>query len=435
MVPTGRPPSKPILHREFSHRAQPAWKAFFFSQQKGLGRGGGAGEAEPVPQPVIVDAVRTPIGRAFKGSLTAVRPDDLAAFATSSLLERVEGLEPTEIEDLICGAAIQGGAQSMNLGRIVGALAGLPDSVAGSTVNRFCASSLQAVRIAAHAIAAGEGDAYLTVGVESVSQVNGRAFEPETDANPRFTDRGRADYVNDIYIPMGMTAENVAERWDVSRAAMDAYAALSQQRALAARETGFFKREIVPVTLPDGTAVEHDDGIRPGTTAETLAGLKPAFRPDGRVTAGNSCPLNDGAAAALVMSAQRAAELGLPVRARFVASALSGVAPELMGVGPIEAIRLALKRAGMSVADLDIVELNEAFAAQVLPVCDEVGIDVEGQLNPHGGAIALGHPFGMTGVRMLGTLLNGLEAADATVGMVTMCVAGGQGMAAIFERT
>jgi acetyl-CoA C-acetyltransferase len=237
-----------------------------------------------------------------------------------------------------------------------------------------------------------------------------------------------------MYISMGLTAENVADRWGVTREAMDEFAALSQTRALAAREDGFFAREIVPVELADGTVVDSDDGIRPGTTTEVLAGLKPVFRPDGRVTAGNSCPLNDGAAAALIMSEQRARELELPIRARVLATGLSGVAPEIMGVGPIEAVRQALKRAGMTVADLDIVELNEAFAAQVLPICDELGIDVATQLNPHGGAIALGHPFGMTGVRMLGTLLNGLETADAEVGMVTMCVAGGQGMATIFER-
>jgi len=268
-----------------------------------------------------------------------------------------------------------------------------------------------------------------------VSQVNGRAFDPEIDVNPRFADPDRADYVNDMYIPMGMTAENVADRWDVSREAMDSYAALSQARALESREDGFFAREILPVRNAAGAVVEADDGIRPGTTTEVLAGLKPVFKEDGRVTAGNSCPLNDGAAAALIMSEERAGELELPIRARILATGLSGVAPEIMGVGPIEAIRIALRRAGMTVADLDIVELNEAFAAQVLPICDEVGIDIERQLNPHGGAIALGHPFGMTGVRMLGTLLNGLETADAQVGMVTMCVAGGQGMATIFERT
>jgi acetyl-CoA C-acetyltransferase len=237
-----------------------------------------------------------------------------------------------------------------------------------------------------------------------------------------------------MYISMGLTAENVADRWGVTREAMDEFAALSQTRALAAREAGFFAREIVPVELADGTVFDSDDGIRPGTTTEVLAGLKPVFRPDGRVTAGNACPLNDGAAAALIMSEERAGELELPIRARVLATGLSGVAPEIMGVGPIEAVRQALKRAGMTVADLDIVELNEAFAAQVLPICDELGIDVATQLNPHGGAIALGHPFGMTGVRMLGTLLNGLETADAEVGMVTMCVAGGQGMATIFER-
>jgi len=388
-----------------------------------------------VPTPVVIATRRTAIGRAFKGSLAGQRPDDLAAFVARTVVDEVEGFDPAELEDVIVGSAIQAGPQSMNLGRIVSALAGFPETVPGSTVNRFCASSLQAVRVAANAIAAGEGDAYLAVGVESVSQVNGRAFDPETDANPRFVDRGRADYVNDMYIPMGMTAENVAERWNVSREAMDEFAALSQGRALAAREGGFFAREIVPVETAEGTVADTDDGIRPGTTPAVLAALKPVFKPDGRVTAGNSCPLNDGAAAALLMSEDRARELGLPIRARVLATGLGGVAPEIMGVGPIEAIRTALRRAGMTVADLDIVELNEAFAAQVLPICNEVGIDVEAQLNPHGGAIALGHPFGMTGVRMLGTLLNGLEAADAEIGMVTMCVAGGQGMATIFERT
>jgi len=387
-----------------------------------------------MPTPVVVATRRTAIGRAFKGSLATARPDDLAAFVAATLVDELDGFDPAEIGDVIVGAAIQAGAQSMNLGRIVSALAGFPDSVPGSTVNRFCASSLQAVRVASNAIAAGDGNAYLAVGVECVSQVNGRAFDPEIDANPRFVDRDREDFVNDMYISMGLTAENVADRWGVTREAMDEFAALSQTRALAAREDGFFAREIVPVELADGTAVDSDDGIRPGTTTEVLAGLKPVFRPDGRVTAGNSCPLNDGAAAALIMSEERARELELPIRARILATGLSGVAPEIMGVGPIEAVQQALKRAGMTVADLDIVELNEAFAAQVLPICDELGIDVATQLNPHGGAIALGHPFGMTGVRMLGTLLNGLETADAEVGMVTMCVAGGQGMATIFER-
>jgi acetyl-CoA C-acetyltransferase len=387
-----------------------------------------------MPTPVVVATRRTAIGRAFKGSLATARPDDLAAFVAATLVDGLDGFDPAEIEDVIVGAAIQAGTQSMNLGRIVSALAGFPDSVPGSSVNRFCASSLQAVRVASNAIAAGEGDAYLAAGVECVSQVNGRAFDPEIDANPRFVDRDREDFVNDMYISMGLTAENVADRWGVTREAMDEFAALSQTRALAAREDGFFAREIVPVELADGTVVDSDDGIRPGTTTEVLAGLKPVFRPDGRVTAGNSCPLNDGAAAALIMSEERARELELPIRARVLATGLSGVAPEIMGVGPIEAVRRALKRAGMTVADLDIVELNEAFAAQVLPICDELGIDVATQLNPHGGAIALGHPFGMTGVRMLGTLLNGLETADAEVGMVTMCVAGGQGMATIFER-
>ncbi|MBN8866486.1 MAG: acetyl-CoA C-acyltransferase [Solirubrobacterales bacterium] len=387
-----------------------------------------------MPEAVIVSTRRTPIGRAFKGSLKDMRPDDLGGFIVRSLLDDLEGFDPLEIEDVICGSAIQAGEQSMNLGKVVAALAGLPDEVGGSTVNRFCASSLQSIRIASHAIQAGEGDAYLAVGVESVSRVGGRAFDPEQDANPRFTDPSRPDYVNDHYISMGLTAENVADRWGVSREQMDAFAALSQNRAVAAQESGFFADEITPVLLSDGTLVERDDGPRPGTTPETLAQLKPAFREDGRVTAGNSCPLNDGAAAALIMSDTRAAELGLTPMARIVSSAVTGCPPELMGIGPIEAVKVALKRAGMSIGDVDVVELNEAFAAQVIPICDEVGIDIESQLNPHGGAIALGHPFGMTGVRIMTTLLHDLRVLDGSVGLETMCVGGGQGMAMVVER-
>ena len=387
-----------------------------------------------MPEAVIVSTRRTPIGRAYKGSLKDVRPDDLAGFIAGKLVEDLDGFDPIELEDVICGSAIQAGEQSMNIGKVVAALAGFPDEVGGSSVNRFCASSLQSIRIASHAIQAGEGDAYLAVGVESVSRIGGRAFDPEKDSNPRFTDPGRDDYVNDHYISMGLTAENVADKWNVSREAMDEFAALSQNRAVAAQDSGFFAAEITPVTLPDGTVVDRDDGPRPGTTAEGLAGLKPVFREDGRVTAGNSCPLNDGAAAALVMSDTRAAELGLTPKARIISSAVTGCAPEMMGIGPITAIELALKRAGMSIGDIDVVELNEAFAAQVIPICEETGIDIATQLNPHGGAIALGHPFGMTGVRIMTTLLHDLEALDKSVGLETMCVGGGQGMAMIVER-
>jgi len=385
------------------------------------------------PEAVVVETVRTPIGRAFKGSLTQVRSDDLGGFVVRSLLERVPELPPAEIVDLICGTANEGGEQAMNLGRLIGALGGLPDVVAGTTVNRFCASSLQAVRMAHHAIVAGAGDVFVAAGVECVSRVAGRDFE-ESEKNPRFTDPSRPDYVNDMYIAMGLTAENVADQWGITREQMDAFALRSHQRAVAARESGFFAREIVPVTLPDGTVVEHDDGPRADTTLEKLASLKPAFREDGCVTAGNACPLNDGAAAVLVTSADKARELGLRPRARIIGSAVSGLAPELMGVGPIEAVRRLFAATGLTMADVDVVELNEAFAAQVLAVCQDLDIDVDTQLNPHGGAIALGHPFGMTGARMLGTLLNDLETLDGTIGLETMCIGGGQGMAMLVER-
>jgi acetyl-CoA C-acetyltransferase len=384
-------------------------------------------------QAVIVQTDRSPIGRAFKGSLTEVRPDDLAAYVVRSLLEKVPELEGAEIDDLICGAASEGGEQAMNLGRLVASLAGLPDSVPGTTVNRFCASSLQAIRMAYHAIAAGEGDAFIAAGVECVSRVAGRDFE-EKDKNVRFVDRQRPDFVNDIYIPMGLTAENVAEQWGIEREAMDEYAALSHQRALAAQQSGFFDDEITPVPLPAGGELSRDECPRPGTSAERLAELKPAFKPDGRVTAGNACPLNDGAAAVLVMSDTRARELGLQPKARIIASAVTGLAPEIMGVGPIEAVRKVLATAGMTIGDVDIVELNEAFASQVLAVCRELEIDIEAQLNPFGGAIALGHPFGMTGARIMTTLLHGLEERDQTIGLETMCIGGGQGMAMLVER-
>ena len=382
---------------------------------------------------VIVATARTPIGRAYKGSLIDYRADDLAGFIVSELMKKVPSLNPADVEDVIIGAANHAGEQSMNLGRNVAALAGLPDSVPGTTVNRFCASSLQSIRMAFHAIAAGEGDVFIAGGVESVTRTLGVGFSGK-DMNPRFTDKSRDDFINQMYIPMGLTAENVADMYNVTRQEMDEFAKLSQDRAVAAQESGFFEREITPVTLPDGTVVSKDDGPRAGTTIEALASLKPAFREDGRVTAGNACPLNDGAAAVMVMSASKAAELGIKPLARIIASSVSGLAPEIMGVGPIEAIRKVLAQANMSISDIDVVELNEAFAAQVLPIARETKISIEDQLNPHGGAIALGHPFGMTGARIMTTLINDLQTLDKTFGLETMCIGGGQGMAMIIER-
>jgi len=386
----------------------------------------------PMTEAVIVATARTPIGRAFKGSLTEVRPDDMSGFIIDKLMDKVPEVPRDAIEDVIWGAAGQAGEQSMNLGRNAAALAGLPDTVPGTTVNRFCASSLQTIRMAFHAIKAGEGDVFISGGSESVSRAGG-GFGKE-HMNPRFVDRSRPDYVNDMYIPMGFTAENVAEKFGISRERMDEFGALSQNRAVAAQDNGFFDREITPITTPDGTVVSADDGPRRGVTVESMAKLKPVFKEDGKVTAGNACPLNDGAAAVLVMSDTKAAEYGLTPLARIVASSVSALAPEIMGVGPIDACRQVLDRAGMSIGDIDVVELNEAFAAQVLPVCDEVGISIEDQLNPHGGAIALGHPFGMTGARIMTTLINDLQTLDRTYGLETMCIGGGQGMAMIIER-
>ncbi|MDA8261307.1 MAG: acetyl-CoA C-acyltransferase [Actinomycetota bacterium] len=382
---------------------------------------------------VIVATARTPIGRAYKGSLVTYRADDLAGFIVDDLLKKAPALDRAEIDDVIIGAANHVGEQSFNLGRNVAALAGIPDTVPGTTVNRFCASSLQSIRMAFHAIAVGEGHAFVAGGVESVTRTMGVGFRAE-DLNPRFTDRSRPDFINEMYIAMGMTAENVADMYSVSRQDMDAFAKLSQDRAVEAQANGFFEREITPVTLADGTVVSKDDGPRAGTTLERLAELKPAFKEDGKVTAGNACPLNDGAAAVLVMSRSKAEALGLKPIARIIASAVTGLAPEIMGVGPIEAVRKVLAQTKMSITDIDVVELNEAFAAQVLPVCRELGISIEDQLNPHGGAIALGHPFGMTGARIMTTLLNDLTTMDKTIGLETMCVGGGQGMAMIVER-
>jgi acetyl-CoA C-acetyltransferase len=378
---------------------------------------------------VIVATARTPIGRANKGSLVDYRPDDLAGFIIRSLMDKVPRVDPATVDDVMVGTANGAGEQGFNVARLVAILAGLPFDVPGTTVNRFCASSLQTIRMAFHAIKAGEGDTYVAAGLESVTRTGGKGFG-SGDVNPKLLPGGLAN----AYIAMGLTAENVAERFGVTRADMDAFAAKSQQRAVAAQENGFFEREITPVTLPDGSVMAKDDGPRPGTTAEALANLKPAFKEDGKVTAGNACPLNDGAAAVLVMSEEKASALGLDPLARIVASSVSGLDPEIMGVGPIEAVRKVLDRAKMSIEDIDVVELNEAFAAQVLPVCRELGIDIDEQLNPHGGAIALGHPFGMTGARIMTTLINDLQTANKRYGLETMCVGGGQGMAMIVER-
>jgi acetyl-CoA C-acetyltransferase len=385
-----------------------------------------------MPEAWIVAATRTPIGRANKGSLVDVRPDDLLAFAIKAALDKVPEVDPGEIVDVMVGCGFPEQKQGMNLARRAALLAGLPDHVPGTTVNRFCASSLQTIRMAFHAIKAGEGDAFVAAGVESISQVDGYPKDMD-ELHPKLF--GDDAEIANVYIPMGMTAENVAERYDVSRADMDRFAQRSQERAVAAQASGFFAREISPYRKDDGTVTDKDDGPRAGSTLEKLGALEPSFKPGGKVTAGNSCPLNDGAAAVVVMSAERAEQLGVTPLARIIASSVSGVAPEIMGVGPIEAVRKVLKQADMSLEDIDVVELNEAFAAQVLPVCRELGIDPFGDvLNPHGGAIALGHPYGMTGARIMCTLLNDLQTHDKTIGLETMCVGGGQGMAMIIER-
>ena len=385
-----------------------------------------------MPEALIVAAGRSPIGRAHKGSLVDVRPDDLAALVICRVLEQVPELPPAQIEDIICGTASPAGEQGHNLARVLGILTGL--NTPGTTVNRFCSSSLQTTRMAAHAIWAGEGDVFLSVGVECVSRYPHGHANPAEACNPRLLP-GNAEGFPDIYISMGETAENVARREGVTREDMDLFAARSQQRAVRSQQDGFFEREIVPVPLPNGEVMTRDDGPRPNTTPEVLATLKPAFREDGRVTAGNACPLNDGAAAVVVMSDRKAHELGIKPLARIVSTGLSALEPEIMGLGPIEASRQALQRARMTIDDIDIVEINEAFAAQVLPSARALGIDPYGEkLNPHGGAIALGHPFGMTGARIMCTLLNGLRTDDKTIGLETMCVGGGQGMAMVVER-
>jgi acetyl-CoA C-acetyltransferase len=381
-----------------------------------------------MPDAVIVDAVRTPIGRAAKGSLKDVRADDLAAIPLEALVERNPGVDFAQTTDILMGCGFPMGEQGYNVGRNAQLLAGIDHHVPAVTVSRFCSSSLQALRMAFHAIVAGEGDQYVAAGVEAVSRF---PAHPPFDPHPALD--GSEGSLFNVYIPMGITAENVAEQRGVSRESQDEWAAISQQRAVAARDTGHFDREIVPVTLADGTQVTRDDGPRAGTTAEVLAQLKPAFKPDGTVTAGNACPLNDGAAAILVMSDARAKELGLTPRARIVASSVAAIRPEEMGLGPIPAVAKVLEQAGMTIADIDVLELNEAFAAQVVPCRDEWGIDHD-KLNPFGGAIALGHPFGMTGARIMTTLLNDLDTLDGTIGLETMCVAGGMGQAMIVER-
>lgn len=385
-----------------------------------------------MPEAVIVATARSPIGRAYKGSLVDVRADDLAGFAIDALMSKVPELDRGEVDDVMLGCGLTHHEQGFNLARPAALLGGMPETVPATTVNRFCASSLQTIRMAYHAITVGEGDVYVAAGTESVSRTYGKAMDPD-DLNPRFTDQSRDDYINSVYIPMGVTAENVAKRHGITRERQDEFGKRSQDRAVEAQKNGFFEWEITPIDLPDGRTVQDDDGPRPNTTIEKLASLPPAFDPEGTVTAGNSCPLNDGSAAVLVMSDTKAAELGLRPLARIVGSAVAGLEPEYMGMGPVYAVRKVLEQVGMTLGDIDVIELNEAFAAQVLACVDELGIDME-KLNPHGGAIALGHPFGMTGARIMGTLLNDLRSLDGTFGLETMCVGGGQGMAMIVER-
>jgi acetyl-CoA C-acetyltransferase len=398
-----------------------------------------------MPEAVIVSTARTPIGRANKGSLVECRPDDLAATIVRAALAKVPALDPQSVDDLVLGCAQPAGEAGYNIARVTAILAGMPD-VPGVTVNRYCSSSLQAIRMAAHAIKAGEGDAFICAGVETVSRFqygasdtgqHNTAFAAAESCTAERT-QGAVSWeppsgLPDIYIAMGQTAENVRLLEHVSRREMDEFAALSQQRAVRSQANGFFEREITPITTPSGTVVSKDDGPRDGTTVEKLAELKPVFRPDGEVTAGNSCPLNDGAAAVIVMSDERARALGITPLARIVASGVSGLNPEIMGLGPIAACRQALDRARLTIDDIDLVEINEAFAAQVVPSAKHLGIPWH-KLNVNGGAIALGHPFGMTGARIMTTLLNGLDDAGKTWGLESMCVGGGQGMAMVVER-
>ena len=405
-----------------------------------------------MPDAVIVATARSPIGRAAKGSLVSVRPDDLAATVIRAVLDKVPALDPRSIDDIYVGCAEPRDEHGGNMARRIAVLLGL-DEVPAATINRFCASSVQTARMAFHAIRADEGDVFVSAGVECVSRYSGfggAGVDPVSTHNPLFsTAEARTQHaaetnptwhdprddgeLPDIYIQMGQTAENVAKRFGVSRRDQDEFAVLSQNRAEQAIKDGFYAREIVPIELPDGRVVDTDDGPRPGTTYEKVAALAPVFRPDGTVTAGNCCPLNDGAAAVLIMSDTRARDLGLTPLARIVGTAASALSPEIMGLGPVEATRRVLDRTGMTVDDIDLVEINEAFAAQVVPSARQLGIGYD-KLNVHGGAIALGHPFGMTGARIMTTLINGLQHTDASVGLETMCVGGGQGMAIVLER-
>jgi acetyl-CoA C-acetyltransferase len=403
-----------------------------------------------VPEAVIVSTVRSPIGRAVKGSLKDMRPDDLAVQMVHAALAKVPGLDPADVVDLVLGVGQPAGESGNNLGRAVAVLAGM-DHLPGVTVNRYCSSSLQTTRMAFHAIKAGEGDVYISAGVETVSRFgNGFADNPEGQ-NPAFADAqaltekraggGAETWVDpstagelpDLYIAMGQTAENVAQVLGMSRREQDEFAVRSQNLAVQRIEEGFWAREITPVTLPDGTVVAADDGPRPGTTLEALASLKPVFRPDGTVTAGNACPLNDGAAALVVMSDVRARQLGLQPLARIVSTAVTGLSPEVMGLGPVEAIPAALKQAGLGIEDIDLFEINEAFAVQSLGSAQQLGIPLD-KLNVNGGAIAVGHPFGMTGARITATLINSLQWHDKQFGVESMCVGGGMGMAMVLER-
>ncbi|MFJ9410664.1 acetyl-CoA C-acetyltransferase [Streptomyces sp. NPDC101393] len=404
-----------------------------------------------MPEAVIVSAARSPIGRAFKGSLKDLRPDDLTARMIETALAKVPELDPTDIDDLMLGCGLPGGEQGHNLGRIVAVQMGM-DHLPGCTITRYCSSSLQTTRMALHAIKAGEGDVFISAGVETVSRsVKGSSDGMPDTHNPLFADaeartaaraeQEGADWhdprqdglIPDAYISMGQTAENLARLKGVTRADMDEFGVRSQNLAEKAIKDGFWEREITPVTLPDGTVVSKDDGPRGGVTVEGVSGLKPVFRPDGLVTAGNCCPLNDGAAALVIMSDTKARELGLTPLARIVSTGVSGLSPEIMGYGPVEASKQALSRAGLSVSDIDLVEINEAFAAQVIPSYRDLGIDLD-RLNVNGGAIAVGHPFGMTGARITTTLINSLQWHDKQFGLETMCVGGGQGMAMVLER-